>query len=184
MSRHHVGSPVVASYHALEQNLHFPSNNTSKIRIAVALFVVIIAFDRFMFMGVLNSAVSADSLLVVPRTAPKLADGCTHVFLDVGSNIGLHVRFLYEPELYPKAQIARKFFSEALGPESERDNNNICVFSFEPNPSHLTRHAEMQKAYASLGWRYHPIHAGVGDANGNLTFYRMNLLLWSFICLL
>ena len=37
----------------------------------------------------------------------KLADGCYHVFLDVGSNIGMHVRFLLEPHKYPKAKIAR-----------------------------------------------------------------------------
>ncbi|KAL3798255.1 hypothetical protein HJC23_000169 [Cyclotella cryptica] len=159
------------SHRPHEQNLNFCASNTPKIRIVVALLVVIIAFDRFMFMGVLDSAALDDSLRVVPKAAPKLADGCTHVFLDVGSNVGLHVRYLYEPKLYPKAQIARKFFREALGPESERDNNHICVFSFEPNPSHIARHAEIQRAYASLGWRYLPIHAGVGDADGNLTFY-------------
>ena len=37
----------------------------------------------------------------------KLADGCYHVFLDVGSNIGMHVRFLLEPHKYPQARIAR-----------------------------------------------------------------------------
>ena len=39
---------------------------------------------------------------------PKLADGCYHVFLDVGSNIGMHVRFLFEPFLYNKAHLARR----------------------------------------------------------------------------
>jgi len=31
----------------------------------------------------------------------KLGDGCYHIFLDVGSNIGIHARFLYEPDRYP-----------------------------------------------------------------------------------
>jgi hypothetical protein len=46
--------------------------------------------------------------------------GCYHVFLDVRSNIGMHVRFLYEPQLYPKARIARTFFMESFGAESNR----------------------------------------------------------------
>ena len=66
--------------------------------------------------------------------AVKLADGCRHVFLDVGSNIGMHVRFLFEPHLYPKAHVARAFFQEKFGPEASRDNRDYCVFSFEPNP--------------------------------------------------
>ena len=32
----------------------------------------------------------------------RLGDGCYHVFLDVGSNRGVHGRFFYEPELYPR----------------------------------------------------------------------------------
>ena len=116
---------------------------------------------------------------VANEPAPtKLADGCYHVFLDVGSNIGMHVRFLYEPQLYPKARIARRFFMESFGAESNRDNRDVCVFSFEPNPNHISRHVQLQKAYASLGWSYYPIHAGVGHQAGNITFYR------KYFCLL
>lgn len=105
------------------------------------------------------------------HTRPKLADGCYHVFLDVGSNIGMHARFLLEPSLYPKAWIARKFFVAHFGPEILRDNRDFCIFGFEPNPVHRKRHEEMRDAYAAMGWRYHFIPAGVGDKNGNLTFY-------------
>ena len=35
------------------------------------------------------------------RRRSKLGDGCYHVFLDIGSNIGIHGRFLYEPDRYP-----------------------------------------------------------------------------------
>mmetsp|Transcript_13315 Transcript_13315/g.28246 ORF Transcript_13315/g.28246 Transcript_13315/m.28246 type:complete len:322 (-) Transcript_13315:789-1754(-) len=103
----------------------------------------------------------------------KLADGCYHVFLDVGSNIGMHVRFLFQPTLYPDAKVARHFFRTHIGPEESRINSDICVFSFEPNPSHLERHEEMRRAYDSMGWRYHPIHGGVSDKDGNLTFYHI-----------
>eukprot|EP00581_Thalassiosira_minuscula_P012187 CAMPEP_0183714722 /NCGR_PEP_ID=MMETSP0737-20130205/9178_1 /TAXON_ID=385413 /ORGANISM="Thalassiosira miniscula, Strain CCMP1093" /LENGTH=328 /DNA_ID=CAMNT_0025943715 /DNA_START=112 /DNA_END=1098 /DNA_ORIENTATION=- len=102
---------------------------------------------------------------------PKLADGCYHVFIDAGSHIGMHVRFLLEPSLYPSAWIARKFFTAHLGPEVIRDNRDFCIFGFEPNPMHAKRHNEMSRAYSAMGWRYHYIPAGVGDKNDTLTFY-------------
>ena len=77
----------------------------------------------------------------------KLADGCYHVFLDVGSNIGMHARFLLEPSLYPKAWIARKFFVAHFGPEVLRDNRDFCIFGFEPNPVHKKQHEEMRDHY-------------------------------------
>lgn len=108
------------------------------------------------------------------RQAKKLADGCYHVFVDAGANIGMHARFLLEPSLYPKAWIARKFFHAHFGPEELRDNRDFCVFAFEPNPSHTKRHVEMKDAYAAMGWRYHFFSAGVGDKDGHLTFYQIS----------
>ena len=73
------------------------------------------------------------------RRRPKLGDGCRHVFLDVGSNIGVHGRILFEPHLYPIRNStnaftqtenvvtfsARTFFKEQLGPEDERVNTTF-----------------------------------------------------------
>jgi len=39
----------------------------------------------------------------------RLADGCWHVYLDVGSNIGVQVRKLFEPQLYPNATFLNVF---------------------------------------------------------------------------
>ena len=47
----------------------------------------------------------------VTNKPEKLADGCYHVFLDVGSNIGNHARFLYEPSLYIPKQQSPEIFS-------------------------------------------------------------------------
>ena len=99
---------------------------------------------------------------------PKLADGCHHVFLDVGANIGVHARFLFEPDQYPQATMARGWFDDAFG--VDRDPRDICVFSFEPNPKHKERLEGLAQAYAAMGWRYHPIFAGVSDAEGTLDF--------------
>ena len=35
----------------------------------------------------------------------SIVDGCYHVYLDVGSNIGIQVRKLFEPEKYPGAKV-------------------------------------------------------------------------------
>lgn len=85
----------------------------------------------------------------------KLGDGCYHVFLDVGSNIGVHNRFLFEPGLYPNAKTALSVFDQEFG--EKRNNLDICAFGFEPNPVHEERHNKMMEEYNKLGWRYHYI---------------------------
>ena len=65
------------------------------------------------------------------------------------------------------------FSQKIFGPESERVNTDICVFSFEPNPDHYARHDHLSKAYSNFNWRFTPIHAGVGHQTGNITFYHV-----------
>ena len=71
---------------------------------------------------------SFSSKSIVQRA--QLADGCYHVFLDIGANLGVHSQFLFEPEKYPDAKFARRIFDEDFG--IRRDNRDICVFAFEP----------------------------------------------------
>jgi Methyltransferase FkbM domain len=106
----------------------------------------------------------------IPRST-SIADGCYHVFLDVGANIGVHTRFLFEPEQYPGSHIAKQIFDKVFGMPSERDNRDLCAIAFEPNPAHRARLEEFQKAYQAMGWRYIPMYSGVGDQEGSLTFY-------------
>eukprot|EP00579_Thalassiosira_antarctica_P004340 CAMPEP_0201895106 /NCGR_PEP_ID=MMETSP0902-20130614/42042_1 /ASSEMBLY_ACC=CAM_ASM_000551 /TAXON_ID=420261 /ORGANISM="Thalassiosira antarctica, Strain CCMP982" /LENGTH=328 /DNA_ID=CAMNT_0048427343 /DNA_START=1 /DNA_END=987 /DNA_ORIENTATION=- len=106
------------------------------------------------------------------RSTRRIADGCYHVFIDVGANIGVHTRFLYEPQKYPDSKSAVSHFVKHFGPE--RDNRDYCSFAFEPNPIHKERHLELQTAYKRMGWHYHPIFAGAGDEEGNMTFYHMH----------
>lgn len=102
----------------------------------------------------------------------KLGDGCYHVFLDVGANIGVHGRFIYEPKKYvdvsPEVQ---QLFTDHFGDRFSRDPRDICVFAFEPNPAHKERHQMVKKAYEAVGIRYHPISAGASNTDGNLIFY-------------
>lgn len=114
-----------------------------------------------------GNALSSDK----PSRKESIADGCYNVFIDVGANIGVHTRFLYEPQKYNNSKAAVSHFAEQFG--TERDNRDYCSFAFEPNPVHKNRHLELQAAYKRMGWHYHPIFAGVSDEKGNMTFYHM-----------
>lgn len=106
---------------------------------------------------------------IIMSSRQSLADGCYHVFLDVGANIGVHGRFLFEPQQYPDAHRARDIFDAQWG--NRRDNRDICVFAFEPNPAHAAKLKANSEAYAALGWRYHVVNQAAGDRAGSLTFY-------------
>ena len=53
-------------------------------------------------------------------TASQL-DGCYHVFVDAGANIGIHTRFLFEPSKFPRSSF-RKVFDKYFG----ADRDPIC----------------------------------------------------------
>ena len=46
-------------------------------------------------------------------------DGCRHVYLDMGTNIGIQIRKLYEPHLFPDALVL-PIFDKFFGPIGER----------------------------------------------------------------
>jgi hypothetical protein len=108
------------------------------------------------------------------ETAP-LGNGCYHIFIDAGSNRGVHGRFLFEPEKYNQSEFAQKF-TEVYG--NNRTLQNICVFTFEPNPMHAKPQNDTQAAYTRMGWRYHYMPFGVSDRDGQLTFYRNYDVIW------
>jgi hypothetical protein len=99
----------------------------------------------------------------------KLGDGCYHIFLDVGANIGVHARFLYEPESYPDAHIARSIFEREFG--ASKDNRDFCVFAFEPNPNHFARLSNLTKHFEKMGVRYQHVPVAVSDSEGYIIFY-------------
>ena len=64
-----------------------------------------------------------------------MLDGCRYVYLDVGSNIGIQIRKLFEPAKYPEASV-HKIFDEYFGNLSHRNRAGVCAVGFEPNPNH------------------------------------------------
>ena len=67
----------------------------------------------------------------------NILDGCRYVYLDVGTNIGVQIRKLFEPDLYPNATV-HQLFNKYFGDINERTAHGICAVGFEPNPSHTS----------------------------------------------
>lgn len=111
---------------------------------------------------------TSDRIVVKEHRETKHGDGCYHVFLDVGANIGVHGRFLLEPEKYPKSRSSVALFAKEY---PDLDNQDVCVFAFEANPKHWPRLRKVSEAYAAMGWRYHIVEAAVSDQAGKMTFF-------------
>ena len=102
----------------------------------------------------------------------RLGDGCRHVFLDVGSNAGLHLRFLMEGHsVFPRSRyLLRGHFQEYFGPSYASDPT-ICAFAFEPNPVHYVKLQHLSTRLRAKGRRVEVIHAAVSNQSGSITFY-------------
>lgn len=104
----------------------------------------------------------------IDTTSRRDGDGCYHVFLDVGANIGVHGRFLFEPENYNESWFATELFKSEFG--EERDNRDFCSFEIEANPKHYPKLMANSNAYKSMGWRYEVMIAGASDRDGFMDF--------------
>ena len=105
----------------------------------------------------------------------NVLDGCFHVYIDLGSNIGVQIRKLFEPELYPDAEMHPIFNSNfgAIGERKDTKNPlSICAVGFEPNPSHTKYLKEIETSYNKCGWRVMFFtETAVSNREGNATFY-------------
>mmetsp|Transcript_143423 Transcript_143423/g.248243 ORF Transcript_143423/g.248243 Transcript_143423/m.248243 type:complete len:333 (+) Transcript_143423:98-1096(+) len=105
---------------------------------------------------------------------PSWLESCRSIYLDVGSNIGVQVRKLFEPGLYPDAAVL-PLFAEQFGPPEKRcgpaRDTGLCALGFEPNPLWHSRLMSLAMAYEDKGWRVHfyPFAAGYEDSTVNFT---------------
>jgi len=58
-------------------------------------------------------------------------DGCTHVFIDIGSNKGLQLRKLFQPQLFQRDPVL-PIFQRYFGPPEKRLRDHICAVGFYP----------------------------------------------------
>lgn len=72
------------------------------------------------------------------------------MYVDVGTNRGVQLRKLFEPELYPRAPVVRIF--DRLFGRARATDRSLCAFGFEPNPPLEGRLVALEQAYAKRGW--------------------------------
>jgi len=100
-------------------------------------------------------------------------NGCHNVFLDMGANIGMHARFLFEPGRYPRTWYWEhpyaELFDRIFG--QNRNLSALCTVEFEPNPRHEKRLTELQHVYAGHGWKVLYLPFGVSDHHGVSNFH-------------
>lgn len=127
-----------------------------------------------LFVVITGQAAHQTSSVDQASISEHITSGCFDIFLDVGANIGVHGRFLLQPEQYINADVSTSIFNKYFGPPSSRDNRYLCVFAFEPNPVFNARHKELESFYKRQGWRYHYLPFGVSDIEGHLDFYHQD----------
>ncbi len=96
---------------------------------------------------------------------------CKHIYFDMGTNVGIQIRKLFEPRYYEKAPILpvfRKYFGDPT-PEARKQ---VCAFGFEASRVHTPRLEKIDRAYNAAGF---PVviftETAVSTFNGNVTFF-------------
>lgn len=143
--------------------------------ILVSIFVIVhkqdeVVFDQTVHNSVGNTKTNNDN-------DKNILDGCYHVYLDIGSNIGVQIRKLFEPEKLWNASIHR-IFNTNFGNIKERrlagiDNGRVvCAVGFEPNSHHTKYLKQIEYGYNNCGWRVKFMtETAVSDRNGTTKFY-------------
>ena len=146
-------------------------NSRSKIWI---LFVCVCGLTAFYFLFVKStthplpssSHVIQSNQLNSPSGA-KFLDNCQYIYIDMGTNIGVQIRKLYEPFLYPKAQVL-PLFQEVFG----NHPNEVCSIGFEANPLHDSYLKEFESYCLKRRWRVKIYSStAVSIVAANLTFF-------------
>jgi hypothetical protein len=120
-------------------------------------------------MVAMQHAPGSQQRFVHADSSVSIADGCRYVYLDVGANLGVHNRFLFEPASYEKKDMTAALFDDYF--PSDRKRPDVCAFAFEPNRRHQQRLYKLQEAYERQGWRLTVLPVAAGISNTQLTFY-------------
>ena len=96
---------------------------------------------------------------------------CHHLYVDMGTNVGVQIRKLYEPMHYPGAKIL-PVFEDYFGNNTRK---SVCAIGFEANDVHNSRLIELQTSYQNAGYPCVIFtETAVSVRHGNLTFFHDN----------
>ena len=102
---------------------------------------------------------------------PPWLPECDDIYLDLGSNIGVMVRKLFEPSAYPKSKTIGLFNRTLNHLKRTGSKQGLCALGFEPNPKHYKRLQEVETNYSRNGWKVHFFPLAVSDKDEIVTFY-------------
>lgn len=109
---------------------------------------------------------------------PPWLKSCKKIFLDVGCNIGVNVRKLYEPKKYLGAKLLpffQRHFGEPAWRRSPANHSGLCALGFEPNHDHKSRLAAIEKSYLENGWHVHFYPYAAWSSEGHMAFNKTSL---------
>lgn len=89
---------------------------------------------------------------------------CENVYIDMGANLGIQIRKLFESQTYP-SPLASKF-AKLFGPAGEERNKKTCAIAFEMTPMHQPRLKELAHRFNERGWQTTIVAGAVGTADG------------------
>jgi hypothetical protein len=127
----------------------------------------------------LNSATKIPTVMhrdTIKAARELLQSGkCNHVYLDMGTNVGIQIRKLYQPLAYTQSHIWPPIWNSYFGKYDTITNNrsNVCTFGFEPNPLHNNILMKTEAFYQKHGFNVIIFReTAISTTHGNATFIR------------
>jgi hypothetical protein len=101
------------------------------------------------------------------KSEENFLDGCRYVYIDMGTNIGIQIRKVYGPHLYPGALILPIFREIFIN-----YSNEVCSIGFEANPVHTDYLKQFGNYCLKRNWRVKIFTStAVSIVQKNVTFY-------------
>jgi hypothetical protein len=122
---------------------------TNQALLGVVVLVVLLSSSAFAMYFMSNTAcpneIRHTLLNLQGNEMHQQFSKCRLVYLDVGSNIGVQVRKLYEPTRYPNAEVL-PIFDQYFGRHRHQEKH-LCAIGFELNPAHTERLRALETHY-------------------------------------
>ena len=149
--------------------------NKKRVVIIVCYLIVILLTGVYRYYQINVRSITNGN--IPNKHSQNILDGCYHIYIDVGTNIGVQIRKLFEPEKYPNAYV-HSIFNSQFGNINERRKSTsengrvVCAIGFEPNSHHTSYLRTVESSYNRCGWRVKILtETAASDRNGTTQFY-------------
>ncbi|CAF1054851.1 unnamed protein product [Adineta steineri] len=139
-----------------------------KRRIWILLIFIIVLIYLFYVIIIENdTSLKKRTIQFSDVSSKNFLDGCRYIYIDMGTNIGIQIRKLYEPQLYPNASVV-PLFKRIFG----KHTKEVCSVGFEANPIHSNYLKEFEKYCLKRNYRVKIYTStAVSISNGIQDFY-------------